>query len=316
MKFVRYADMGGSIALGVVRGDEVFRIPDTTDLLDLLGDDGDSLRSAGKRALASSTEVAPIDGITPLSPIRTPPTVRDFYAFERHVKAGREWRGLDMDPLWYRLPAFYFSNPYAVTGAGDIAIPPGCTQFDFELEVAAIVGRNGTNLTPDEGEDRVIGYCVMNDWSARDIQHEEMRLSMGPVKGKDSATGLGPLFVTKDELADARTATGYDLTMTCRVNGVEYSRANWSDVYWSFGEMLSYASRGTDVRVGDVVGSGTCGTGCILELSRTVGGDRFPWLKAGDEVVAEVEGLGLLANVVIPSTHELLDLRSGETARV
>lgn len=316
MKFVRYADSAGRAALGVVGGDDVFRIPGATDLLDLLGDDGETLRGAGERALASSTDVTPIDGIAPLSPIGVPPAVRDFYAFENHVKAGRAWRGLEMDPLWYRLPAFYFSNPYAVTGTGDVAVPPGCTQFDFELEVAAIIGRAGANLTPKEGEDRVVGYCVMNDWSARDLQQEEMRLSMGPVKGKDSATGLGAFFVTKDELRDARTDTGYDLTMTCTVNGVEYSRANWSEVYWSFGEMISYASRGTEVRAGDVVGSGTCGTGCIVELSHTYGGERFPWLKPGDEVVAQVEGLGLLTNVVVPSTDDFLELRPAAAAHV
>jgi 2-keto-4-pentenoate hydratase/2-oxohepta-3-ene-1,7-dioic acid hydratase in catechol pathway len=233
------------------------------------------------------------------SPLRTPPTLRDFYAFESHVRAGRSWRGLEMDPAWYAIPAFYFSNPYAVTGCGPVGMTPGSACFDFELEVAAVVVKAGSDLSPAEAEAHIGGYCVLNDWSGRDIQQEEMRLSLGPVKSKDTATSLGPYFVTKDEIEEWRTGTGYELEMTCAVNGRPYSRASWSEVYWSFGEMASYASRGTEIRPGDVLGSGTCGTGCIMELSR--GGERgeeYPWLKPGDEVVARVEGLGELRNTV------------------
>jgi 2-keto-4-pentenoate hydratase/2-oxohepta-3-ene-1,7-dioic acid hydratase in catechol pathway len=139
----------------------------------------------------------------------------------------------------------------------------------------------------------------MNDWSARDIQRREMKLSMGPVKGKDFATSLGPMLVTPDELAGAQTGRAYDLTMTASVNGVEYSRASLADIYWSFGEMLAYASRGTRVEPGDVIGSGTCGTGCILELSLVHGGERYPWLQAGDVVELSVERLGTLRSRVI-----------------
>ncbi len=299
MKLARFM-IDGAIELGVLdaTGQQLQVIPDVSDLLPLLEAGADALPAAAElaRRHGPRREVGEVEY---LSPIATPPTVRDFYAFEQHVKAGRQWRGLDMEPDWYQLPVFYFSNPYAVTGCGDVAVPPGATQFDFELEVAAIVGTPGRDVLPADGDAHIAGYCVLNDWSARDLQQREMKLSMGPVKGKDSATGLGPWFVTPDEIADSKTSTGYDLRMTCSVNGRTYSDAIWSDVYWSFGEMISYASRGTDVRPGDVIGSGTCGTGCILELSHRPDGDRFPWLQPGDEVIASVEGLGELRNTVV-----------------
>jgi fumarylacetoacetate (FAA) hydrolase len=226
--------------------------------------------------------------------------VRDFYAFEQHVRTARQRRGLEMDPDWYELPVFYFSNPYATLGHDvDVAIPPGCAEMDYELELAAIVGKGGADLAPDEAEHSIAGYCVMNDWSARDIQRREMKLSLGPAKGKDFATSIGPVFVTPDELEDTRLNKSFDLEMTATVNGVEYSRASLADIYWSFGEMIAYASRGTRVEPGDLIGSGTCGTGCILELSLVHGVDRYPWLQPGDIVELSVERLGVLRNRVV-----------------
>ena len=285
--------------VGLVLGDTVHALPPGTALLELLGDDGERLAVAAQRAGDDPASVHPLADVRLRAPIPLPPTVRDFYAFEQHVKTARKRRGLDMDPDWYELPVFYFSNPYAVNGDGDnVPIAPGSSEFDFELEVAAIVGRGGTNLTPEEGERCIAGFCVMNDWSARDVQRREMKLSMGPVKGKDSATTLGPMLVTPDELADARAGRAYDLTMTATVNGREYSRASLAEIHWSFGEMISYASRGTRVATGDVIGSGTCGTGCILELALVHGGDDYPWLQPGDDVVLTVERLGSLHNRV------------------
>ncbi len=298
MKFARFAERDGSISAGRVLGDEVQVIPGITDLLPLLEAGPDALAEAAALAARRGERRASAE-VRWLSPLATPPSIRDFYAFEQHVRAGRASRGLEMDPDWYELPVFYFSNPYAATGCGEVAIAPGAHQFDFELEVAAIIGRRGSDLTPDEAEKHIAGYCVMNDWSARDLQAREMRLGLGPAKGKDSATGLGPWLVTPDEVADARDGTGYALRMTCSVNGVPYSEAQWSDVYWSFGEMIAYASRGTEVRPGDVIGSGTCGTGCIFELSRRPDGASYPWLQPGDLVVASIEGLGELRNTVV-----------------
>jgi 2-keto-4-pentenoate hydratase/2-oxohepta-3-ene-1,7-dioic acid hydratase in catechol pathway len=182
----------------------------------------------------------------------------------------------------------------------DVPVPPGSEELDFELEVAAVVGNGGSDLSPGEAESHIAGFCVMNDWSARDLQRREMKLSMGPVKGKDFATTLGPLLVTPDELEPYRREQAYDLVMTAHVNGREYSRASLADIYWSFGEMLAYASRGTELVPGDVVGSGTCGTGCILELSLVHGGDEYPWLRPGDVVALEVEQLGRIENRVVP----------------
>ncbi len=255
--------------------------------------EGDDLRS-------DPHDVFELDAVQVLAPIPHPPTVRDFYAFEQHVRTARQRRGLEMDPDWYELPVFYFSNPYAITGPDDdVAIPPGSAEMDYELEVAAVVGVAGADLDPDEAERSIAGYCVMNDWSARDIQRREMKLSMGPVKGKDFATSLGPVFVTPDELEDTRRDKSFDLAMTASVNGVEYSRASLADIFWSFGEMIAYASRGTRVETGDIIGSGTCGTGCILELSLVHGADRYPWLQPGDVVELSVERLGTLRNRVV-----------------
>lgn len=302
MKFARFQTAGAGTAIGVVDG-EVYRVIDGyADLLPLIDAGAEMLMSAGEKAMTSGSAVE-ASTTTTLSPIATPPTFRDFYAFEQHVKAGRSWRGLEMDPLWYEIPVFYFSNPYAFRGEGDIAMTPGAVKFDFEMEVAAIVGAHGRDLTAEEGEAAVIGYAVLNDWSGRDVQQNEMKLSMGPVKGKDTATSLGPWLVTKDELEPYRTETGFDRTMTTTVNGVEYSRANWSDVHYSFGEMIAYASRGTEVRPGDVIGSGTAGTGCILELSQTHGVDRYPFLKAGDEVVTSIDGLGSIRSRIVAAAE-------------
>ena len=286
--------------VGLVEGDHVHALPPGTTLLGLLGDDGARLADAGDRARREPADVLRLDDIRLRPPIPDPPQMRDFYAFEQHVRTARARRGLEMDPDWYELPVFYFTNACAVIGDGDdVAIPPGSSELDYELEVAAIIGRGGSNLSSDEAEGRIAGFTVMNDWSARDLQRREMKLSMGPVKGKDFATTLGPMFVTPDELADVRMDRAYDLAMTATVNGVEYSRASLADIYWSFGEMIAYASRGTRVQTGDVIGSGTCGTGCILELSLVHGSDEYPWLKPGDEVTLSVERLGSITNRVV-----------------
>lgn len=291
----------GSDRVGLVIGERVHALADGATLLQLLGDDGERLASAAQTARDDPAEVLSLDSVVLRAPIPLPPTVRDFYAFEQHVRTARQRRGLEMDPDWYELPVFYFSNPYAVSGDGEeIAVPPGSAELDFELEVAAIIGRGGSDLTPQEAEAHIAGFCVMNDWSARDIQRREMKLSMGPVKGKDFATTLGPVLVTPDEIADTRSGRAYDLAMTASVNGREYSRASLADVFWSFGEMISYASRGTRVEAGDVIGSGTCGTGCILELALVHGADAYPWLEPGDEVVLSVDRLGSLSNRIVP----------------
>jgi 2-keto-4-pentenoate hydratase/2-oxohepta-3-ene-1,7-dioic acid hydratase in catechol pathway len=301
MRWVTFANgTDGEDRTGLVVDSAVHALPAGETLLGLLGDDGEALAAAGERATRDPADVLPLGDVVLRAPIPLPPTVRDFYAFEQHVKTARQRRGLEMDPDWYELPVFYFSNPYAVIADGaDVAVPPGSQEVDFELEVAAIIGRGGADLTPQQGEQSIAGFCILNDWSARDIQRREMKLSMGPVKGKDFATSMGPALVTPDELEDARSAHAYDLTMSATVNGREYSGASLAEIYWSFGEMISYASRGTRVDTGDVIGSGTCGTGCILELALVHGGEAYPWLKPGDEVVLSVDRLGSLSNRIV-----------------
>ncbi len=300
MRWVTYRMENGAERAGLVVGADVHGLAAGETLLSLLGDDGERLAQAADRAQRDPADVVALDAISLCAPVPRPPSVRDFYAFEQHVRTARQRRGLEMDPDWYELPVFYFSNPHCVVGPDDdVAVAPGTAEMDFELEVAAIVGMAGSDLDPASATRHIAGYCVMNDWSARDVQRREMKLSMGPVKGKDFATSLGPVLVTPDELNSARAGRAYELAMTASVNGIEYSRASLSDIYWSFGEMLAYASRGTRVVPGDVIGSGTCGTGCILELSLVHGSDRYPWLQPGDVVELSVERLGRLRNRVV-----------------
>jgi 2-keto-4-pentenoate hydratase/2-oxohepta-3-ene-1,7-dioic acid hydratase in catechol pathway len=270
-------------------------------LIDLLGDDGELLARSGEQALADPLDVVGAEAADVRAPLPVPPSVRDFYAFETHVRTYREANGKEMDPDWYELPVFYFQNPAAIRSAReDVPMPPGSVKYDFELEFAAVIGRGGANLTPDEAEQHIAGYLLFCDWSARDLQAREVRHTLGPVKAKDTATSLGPWMVTPDELAPRRSGKSFDLKMSASVNGRPYSSGNADDLYWSFGQMISYASRGTRVQTGDVIASGTVGTGCILELSTVHSEDEYPWLKPGDEVRLEADLLGAITARITP----------------
>ena len=233
-----------------------------------------------------------------LCPVADPPSIRDFYAFEAHVATARRSRGLDMEPAWYDEPVFYFTNPAAVLGPGELVHPPTTRELDYELEVAAVIGIECRDVSADRWFEVVAGFTIMNDWSARDVQRREMRVGLGPAKGKDFATSLGPVLVTPDELVDAAGVPSG--TMTARVNGEEWSRGELAELHFGWGELVAHASRDTRLRPGDVLGSGTVGTGCILELLAVHGGGRHRWLEAGDEVELQVEGIGVLANRVAP----------------
>ncbi|MGQ0431226.1 MAG: fumarylacetoacetate hydrolase family protein [Microthrixaceae bacterium] len=242
-------------------------------------------------------EPEPLEDVQLLAPIPEPPSIRDFYAFEAHAATARQSRGLAMEPDWYELPVFYFTNPAAVVGPDDVIRMPPTDELDYELEVAAVIGVECADLDPADWSDVVAGFTVMNDWSARDLQRREMALGLGPAKGKDFATALGPLLVTPDELIGAAGAPSG--AMTASVNGVEWSHGELGDLHFGWGELLAHASRSTRLRPGDVIGSGTVGTGCILELGLVHGRDRFPWLRPGDEVTLAVEGIGSLTNQVV-----------------
>jgi 2-keto-4-pentenoate hydratase/2-oxohepta-3-ene-1,7-dioic acid hydratase in catechol pathway len=299
MRWVTYASPTlGADRPGLVRDDLIHGLQEPPSLLDLLGDEA-TMRDAAEEAASNPLETVPFSGARLRSPVPVPPSIRDFMAFESHVANSRRRLGQDVDPDWYELPVFYFTNPAAVCGPhDDVAVSPGSSQFDYELEIAAVVGRPGTNLSPEEAESHIAGYTVLCDWSGRDLQMREMRQLLGPAKGKDSATSLGPVLVTPDELESRRQGRAYDLEMTASVNEVPYSRGNLAELYWSFGQMLAYASRGTRVETGDVLGSGTVGTGCILELSGLQGGGQYPWLRPGDEVRLEVEQLGAITATI------------------
>ena len=211
------------------------------------------------------------------TPVLHPPSIRDFYAFEQHVRATRATRRLEIPPEWYEIPVFYFSNTAAVYGPEvEVPYPEGTEELDYELELAAVIG----------ADEQIAGFTVMNDWSARDLQRAEMKVGLGPAKGKDFATSLGPIVVTADEF------DGSSGTMVARVNGEERSRGDAADMHHSWEAIRSHAARNTRLRAGDVLGSGTVGTGCILEH-----GDGR-WLQPGDVVELEIEGIGVLRNTV------------------
>jgi 2-keto-4-pentenoate hydratase/2-oxohepta-3-ene-1,7-dioic acid hydratase in catechol pathway len=242
---------------------------------------------------AVARESSTLETLDLISLIDAPPSIRDFMAFEQHVVTSALARGLSMDADWYNLPVFYFSNPAAVVGPrAEIAIPPGSAEFDFELEVAVVVAKDGSDIPIEDAEEYIAGYMLMCDWSARDVQMREMRQSLGPSKGKDSATSFGHLFVTREEMEQYRSGSRFDIPLTAYVNDVLYSSGNLGEVYWTFAEMISHASVGTRVRRGDVIGSGTVGTGCIFELSAVHGRERYPYLQSGDHVRLDGGPLG------------------------
>ncbi|HLZ25194.1 MAG TPA: fumarylacetoacetate hydrolase family protein [Ktedonobacterales bacterium] len=250
---------------------------------------------AAERGLAHRRET-----ITLRTPVPDPPTLRDFYVFEQHVKASRARRGAEMIPEWYEFPVFYFSNTSMLYGTDEeVPYPWRSREVDFELEMAAVIGREGIDIAADEASSYISGYMVMNDWSARDLWRKEQKLNMGPAKGKDYAMSLGPWLVTPDELQDKRVGTGkderYDLAMRGWINGDQLTNDNAKTMYYGFPQMIERASEHVRLRPGDVIGSGTCGTGCILEL----GTERHRWLEPGDVVEMEIERLGRLRNTLV-----------------
>lgn len=239
----------------------------------------------------------PLDEVTVKAPLSSAPSLRDFYAFEQHVSTAMANRGREVPPEWYQIPVFYFSNPNSILGPGEAVTAPAASQeLDYELELAAVIGLPGRDIPADKALEHIFGFTIFNDWSARDLQRQEMKVGLGPAKGKDFASSLGPAIVTPDELAPftAGRPGVYNLEMTASVNGEERSRGNWADIYYSFGELIARASQDVVLQPGDIIGSGTVGTGCLLELTKGKG----PWLQSGDEVVLEIEQLGVLANRV------------------
>jgi 2-keto-4-pentenoate hydratase/2-oxohepta-3-ene-1,7-dioic acid hydratase in catechol pathway len=302
MRWVTYRAAGVAERPGLLQGGRVHGLDGT--LLALIES---GLAAAGERATANPAEVVDLADVQLCAPIPRPPSVRDFLSFEEHLRnAVRALGRSEVPPVWFEQPVFYFTNPAAIRGPDEeIPISPGCTAFDYEVEVAAVVGRAGSDLTPAEAEAHIAGYTIFCDWSARDVQARESTIGLGPAKGKDGATSIGPVLVTPDELEPYRSGKGYRLGMRGSVNGRHLGGGSWADIHWSFGQMLAYASRGTELRPGDVIGSGTVGTGCLLELSGLHGSERYPWLQPGDVVTIEVEQLGVISGRIVPGPESV-----------
>ncbi|MDQ3049907.1 MAG: fumarylacetoacetate hydrolase family protein [Bacteroidota bacterium] len=264
-----------------------------------------------------------------LAPITRPSSLRDGYAFRQHVESARRNRGVEMIQEYDEYPIFYFNNHRSVVGPGEVyCMPDHFEKLDFELEWACIIGRKGINIKAEEAEGYIAGYTIMNDLSARTLQMEEMKLNLGPAKGKDFATVIGPMLVTADELESYKipakenhTGNNFNLEMKCWVNGIEVSKGNTGDMDWTFEELIERASYGTYLYPGDVIGSGTVGTGCFLELNGTgILNDpknfKPQWLKDNDVVEMEITALGRLTNTIRRFDSDFSILARKKTANV
>lgn len=271
----------------------------------------------------STNKAIPADSVQLMAPVPFPSSCRDGYAFRQHVAAARRNRKVEMIPEFDQYPIFYFTNHHSIQGPGTVyCMPDHFNKLDFELEAAIVICRHGRNIPAAEADQYIGGLMIMNDMSARTLQMEEMLLNLGPAKGKDFSTVIGPWLVTLDELEpfeipakENHTGKSWNLRMQCRVNGVQVSDGNVGDMDWTFAEIIERASYGADLFAGDVIGSGTVGTGCFLELNGT-GKLNDPnyqeqWLREGDTVEMEIDGLGVLTNTIEAedSAHSILQLK-------
>ncbi len=319
MKFVSHLQEGKEKAAvlhnGRLLNTEALNIKLPATMAEMLQDWDTNLAIAKDALGAVSSGDLKIEGIAfeaaqLLAPVPRPTSCRDGYAFRQHVAAARRNRGVEMIAEFDQYPIFYFTNHNAIQGPGEIeCMPDHFDKLDFELEVAVVVGKKGRNIKAEEADDYIAGYCIMNDMSARTLQMEEMLLNLGPAKGKDFSTVIGPWMITPDELEAFKipakpnhVGNNYNLRMTCTVNGVKVSEGNVGDMDWTFAEILERCAYGADILPGDVIGSGTVGTGCFLELNGTAklnNPNAVPqWLQPNDVVVLEVEQMGVLSNTI------------------
>ncbi|MBS1928137.1 MAG: fumarylacetoacetate hydrolase family protein [Ferruginibacter sp.] len=284
-------------------------------------DDFFPLAKAAEQSVKSGTSRAiptlPFNEATLLAPVPHPTSCRDGYAFRQHVAAARRNRKVEMIPEFDEYPIFYFTNHNGIQGPGEVlCMPDHFEKLDFELEASIVINRFGRNIPADEADDYIAGLMIMNDLSARTLQMEEMKLNLGPAKGKDFSTAIGPMLVTLDELAEyevpckpGHTGKAWNLDMTCKVNGVLVSQGNLADMDWTFAEIIERCSYGANIFAGDVIGSGTVGTGCFLELNGTgkLNDPNYPeqWLKENDTIEMEITGLGILKNSITKEDSDL-----------
>lgn len=302
MKFVSYYNSEGKLRAGCIVHNRVIdlnlasngRVPDS--ILELIRQQDKYLPIVQSLIHYSDVSSYSLEEVRLGPPLPNPTTFRDFVAFETHVKNATKRNGDSVASEWYEMPIFYFSNPHSMKGPGEeVKRPAKCSRLDYELELACIIGKEGKNIKANEAEDYIFGYTILNDWSARDLQMKEMKVLLGPAKGKDFATSIGPYIATKNELESNRVGDVYDLEMTASVNGKVLSKGNFKDIFYSFGDMIERASEDVTLYPGDIIGSGTVGYGCLMEL----GTETHPWLEPGDEIELAITGLGTLKNKVI-----------------
>lgn len=325
MKLVSFKNSQNEERIGLFVNDSTIDLPQSASKLDrTLPNNMNEFLAGGERFMDIAREVenafqsgkldsdVVVNSFIPLAPVPHPPSCRDAYAFRQHVATARRNRGVDMIPEFDQYPVFYFTNHNAIIGEGDIAVESDhLEKLDFELEAAIVIGKHGKNISAENADDYVAGYTIMNDFSARRLQMEEMKLNLGPAKGKDFATSIGPWLVTTDELEIHKTETDfgnkYNLRMTAVHNGKQISDGNLKDMNWTFAEIIERVSYGVEIFPGDVIGSGTVGTGCYLELNGTKtleakqkGQEYNPvWLNDGDTIELAISGLGTLKNRIV-----------------
>lgn len=228
----------------------------------------------------------------------SPVQFRDFYCFEEHVKNGRRSRGLEMLSEWYEFPVFYYSNHMSINGSNDeVEFPKGCMSLDFELEIGAVVGKRIRNANLDQARDAILGFCLVNDWTSRDFQSAEMKLNMGPHKGKDFSTSFGPFIITPDEFTDRKSGKAFDVEVELLLNGTSLVKNNWSKIQFSFEEMLVRASKNCDVYPGELLATGTVGMGCLMEHNLDRADKK--WLQIGDSVELRMQPDLVLRNKIV-----------------
>lgn len=317
MKLVSYV-YNGQTGLGVLKGHDLYSVqsldknlPNDINAWLNMGEQGYRMVSAALEKLRTGEiQVAPVTNYQLLAPVPKPTSCRDGYAFRQHVAAARRNRGVEMIKEFDQYPIFYFTNHLAIQGPGEVfCMPDHFQQLDFELEVAIVIGKEGRNIRAEDADSYIAGFTIMNDMSARKLQMEEMLLNLGPAKGKDFSTIIGPWLVTPDELETKKVpakpghvGNNYDLSMKCWVNDVLVSEGNMADMDWTFAEIIERCSYGVTLYPGDVIGSGTVGTGCFLELNGTAklnNPQHQPqWLQPNDTVTMEIDGLGTLHNTI------------------
>jgi fumarylacetoacetate (FAA) hydrolase len=306
MKLISF-EQNGSNRLGAIENGFIydFHSIDSNISDSMLGflQGGEVQMNLANKAINDGSTSIPVDSVQLLSPLSNPPSVRDAYAFRQHVATARKNRGLEMIPEFDEIPIFYFTNHNAVFGSGNFPVLTRHTEkLDFELECAAVIGKAGRDIPVNEADNYITGFMIMNDFSARALQMQEMKLNLGPAKGKDFGSSFGPWLVTKDELETYRETSPdgdrYNLNMKAFVNEIQVSEDTLANMTWTFAQIIERVSYGVDIFPGDIIGSGTCGTGCFLELNGSKITDN-QWLNPGDTITLEIEELGHLTNKII-----------------